>query len=134
MPKRTRAKPIRTPDPEHGKKTELIVAWLEEKQGEEITAIDVTGICTVADVMIVVTAQNRRHAQTLADFVLAGVGEQGYEYLGMEGYANAVWILLDLNDILVHIFQREERLLYDIEGLWSEGTLLRSPQAKREER
>jgi ribosome-associated protein len=127
MPKRKSAQTIPVSPVGYKDKTEHIVAWLEEKQGQDIVAIDVSKICTVADVMVVVTAQNRRHAQTLADFVLAKAGEEKFEYLSMEGYANAVWVLLDLNDVLVHVFQEGERRLYDIEGLWSEGTFLDSP-------
>jgi ribosome-associated protein len=128
MPKRKSAQTMPSSPVGYRKKTDRIIAWLEEKQGQEIAAIEVSKICTVADVMVVVTAQNRRHAQTLADFVLAKAGEEGFDYLGMEGYANGVWVLLDLNDVLVHVFQEGERRLYDIEGLWSEGTFLKASE------
>ncbi|MFW6323608.1 MAG: ribosome silencing factor [Desulfovibrionales bacterium] len=115
-------------------KTNLIVDWLSEKQGRETIAILVRGLCSITDAMVVVTAQNRRHAKTLADWVLKKAGENNLEYFGMEGYANAAWILLDLNDVLVHIFQPEERTLYDIEGLWSEGEIMyRQEQVGAEE-
>ncbi|MFP4071648.1 MAG: ribosome silencing factor [Desulfovibrionales bacterium] len=113
-------------------KVKFLVQWLEEKQGEDIVAIDVTGLCMVTDAMLVVTAQTRRHAKALADHMLARAGESGFEYLGMEGYANAIWILVDLNDVLVHIFQKDERRTYDIEGLWSEGKTLHAPAEEAE--
>jgi ribosome-associated protein len=127
MPKQKIAKKVPVAGVGYREKTERIVSWLEEKQGRDIAAIDVAGICTVADAMIVVTAQNKRHAKNLADFILAKAGEEGFDYLSMEGYANAVWVLLDLNDVLVHVFQKEERALYDIEGLWSEGSVISVP-------
>jgi ribosome-associated protein len=124
MPKKRSAGVAQGSSLDYREKAGRIVGWLDEKQGKEITAIDVAGVCTVADAMIVVTAQSRRHAQTLADHVLAKAGDERFDYLGMEGYANALWVLLDLNDVIVHVFQEDERALYDIEGLWSEGKVI----------
>ena len=55
----------------------------------------------------------------LADHVLEEAGRANYEFLHMEGYQNGAWILLDFNDVVVNIFQKDARLLYNIEGLWS---------------
>jgi ribosome-associated protein len=131
MPKKRSAGAVQVSTLDYKEKAGRIVAWLDEKQGKEVTAIDVAGICTVADAMIVVTAQSRRHAQTLADHVLAKAGEERFDYLGMEGYANALWVLLDLNDVIVHVFQEDERALYDIEGIWSEGKVMTVPSQEK---
>ena len=60
-----------------------------------------------------------RHAQGLADHILEEAGRANYEFLHMEGYQNGAWILLDFNDVIVNIFQKDARLLYKIEGLWA---------------
>lgn len=84
-------------------------------------ALDVGRLSSVADVFIIATAKNSRHAQALADWVLGKAKESGVGYLGMEGYSGASWILLDLNDVLLHIFTEETRSFYNLEGLWSEA-------------
>lgn len=72
-----------------------------------------------ADAMIICGATSRRHAQGLADGIMKLCRENSWEFLGMEGYENAEWILLDCNNIVVHIFQEETRQLYRLEDLWS---------------
>lgn len=103
-------------------KVQLVAEWLDEKQASDVSAVDVQGICPIAEVVMVVGAKGVRHAQALADFVLEQLSNDNIEYLGMEGYKTGDWILLDLNDIIVHIFQEENRGFYNVEGLWSEGT------------
>lgn len=103
-------------------KVQLVAEWLDEKQANEISAVDVQGICPIAEVVMVAGAKGVRHAQALADYVLEKLADDNIEYLGMEGYKSGDWILLDLNDIIVHIFQDENRGFYNVEGLWSEGT------------
>ena len=67
------------------------------------------------------SAASVRQAQALADHVLACCGDHGFSYLGMEGYRTGQWVLVDLNDVLVNIFQEDQRSFYNLEGLWSEG-------------
>lgn len=99
----------------------LLARTLDEKQGEEIVLLDVTGVCPIAEQIIMVTAKGQRHAQALSDALLHLAKEQNIASLGQEGYQTGTWILLDFNDIIVHIFQEDLRGFYNIEGLWSEG-------------
>ncbi len=99
----------------------LLARMLDEKQGEEIVLLDVTGVCPIAEQIIMVTAKGQRHAQALADALLHLAKERGIASLGLEGYQTGSWILLDFNDIIVHVFQEDLRSFYNIEGLWSEG-------------
>ena len=103
-------------------KLQLISEWLDEKQAIDVVAIDVTGICPISEIVMVVSAKGVRHAQSLADNTLEKLAADNIEYLGMEGYQTGDWILLDLNDIIIHIFQEDNRGFYNVEGLWSEGT------------
>ncbi|WP_027178706.1 ribosome silencing factor [Maridesulfovibrio bastinii] len=103
-------------------KARKVAGWLDDKQASEIIGIDVHEVCPIAEIVMVVTAKGVRHSQALADHILGMLAENKIEYLGMEGYKSGDWILLDLNDIIVHIFQEDNRSFYNIEGLWSEGT------------
>lgn len=99
----------------------LLARMLDEKQGEQIVLLDVTGVCPIAEQIIMATAKGQRHAQALADALMHLAKERNIASLGLEGYQTGTWILLDFNDIIVHIFQEDLRSFYNIEGLWSEG-------------
>lgn len=102
-------------------KARKVAGWMEDKQASDIIGIDVHEVCPISEIVMVVTAKGIRHSQALADHVLSMLADSKIEYLGMEGYKSGDWILLDLNDIIVHIFQEDNRSFYNIEGLWSEG-------------
>ncbi|MHC1701341.1 MAG: ribosome silencing factor [Humidesulfovibrio sp.] len=99
----------------------LLARMLDEKQGEQIVLLDVAGICPIAEQLLMVTAKGQRHAQALADALLHLAKERDVASLGLEGYQTGTWILLDFNDVIVHVFQEDLRSFYNIEGLWSEG-------------
>ncbi|WP_291322166.1 ribosome silencing factor [Desulfonatronospira sp.] len=98
-----------------------LAGLLHEKKAADIYALDVTVYCSSFEGLILATAQNERHARSLADHLLALAHERNWDFLGMEGYQHSGWILLDFNDILVHIFQEEHRSFYNLEGFWSSG-------------
>jgi len=103
------------------RKAILVASWLHEKKGRDIVALDVTGLSPICEAMVAVSATSARQAKALADHTLAMCAERGIAYLGMEGYRTGQWILVDMNDVLVHIFLEETREFYNIEGLWSEA-------------
>ncbi len=119
--KKNRAMPA-TPGLSTEEKGLLLARMLDEKQGEDILLLDVTGICPITDQLLVVTAKGQRHAQALADALLHLAKEQHITSLGLEGMQTGTWVLLDFNDVVVHIFQEDLRRFYNIEGLWSEGS------------
>jgi len=116
--KRELPKPPGMPTDEKGL---LLARMLDEKQGEQIVLLDVAGICPIAEQLLMVTAKGQRHAQALADALLHLAKERDVASLGLEGYQTGTWILLDFNDVIVHVFQEDLRSFYNIEGLWSEG-------------
>lgn len=115
-------------------KSQFLAALLDEKQGEDIVVLDVTGICPIAEHIIVVSARGQRHAQSLADAAMHLAKEKNFISFGMEGYDAGTWILVDLNDIIIHVFQDEIRRFYNIEGLWGEGKRVDAPSGLRPER
>lgn len=104
------------------KEKALIVAgWLTEKQGSDIVIMDVSAMSSVTDMTLVVAARGVKHAKALADHVLDMAAENNIEFLSMEGHRTGEWVLLDLNDVLVHVFLDELREFYNIEGMWAEA-------------
>lgn len=112
-------------------KSQLLAALLDEKQGEDIVVLDVTGICPIAEHLVMVSARGQRHAQSLADAALSLAKERNFVSFGMEGYDAGAWILVDLNDIILHVFQEDMRRFYNLEGLWSEGKRLDAPTGRK---
>ena len=102
-----------------GEKLEHMGIWLKDKKARELFILDLSGKGAFTEGMVLVSATSVRHAQGLADHLLEEAGRANYEFLHMEGYQNGTWILLDFNDVVVNIFQKDARLLYNIEGLWA---------------
>ncbi len=103
---------------DYKEKANFLVKCLEEKKAQDIVALDVFGIASFTEALIFATAVNARHAQTLTDWLVEKLEEQDEEILGIEGYRNANWILIDCNDVIVHIFQKEYREFYNLESMW----------------
>ncbi|WP_207262254.1 ribosome silencing factor [Desulfovibrio sp. Huiquan2017] len=102
-------------------KARNVARWLDDKQGERITIIDVSGLSSVTDMILVVSARGVKHAQALANHILDKAAEENLEFLSMEGQKTGEWVLIDLNDVLVHVFLDELREFYNIEGMWTEA-------------
>ena len=94
---------------------------LEDRKGEDIRIIDISEISTLADFFIIAGGSNRNQIQALADSVQEKLGREGYLTKNVEGYDMANWVLLDFGDIIVHIFDSENRLFYDLERIWRDG-------------
>ncbi len=93
-----------------------IIKSILDKKGEDITILNLKKLNTFTDYFILCTATSEKHAQTIADAVLEAVERESF--LGMEGYQQGKWILIDCDEVVVHVFQKETREFYDIEGLW----------------
>jgi len=103
------------------KKALLAAGWLQEKQGEGVIIMDVSRMSSVTDMTIVVSARGVKHAKALADYIMEMAAKEKIEFLSVEGYKTGEWVLVDLNDVLVHIFLDELRQFYNVEGMWSEA-------------
>ena len=93
-------------------------------KAENLVALDVRELTSFADVFILATGGSDRHVRAIADAVEEVVEELGERPLGIEGYDEGRWLLLDLGDVIVHVFQSEVREHYDLERLWSEAPKL----------
>ena len=99
----------------------VIYEALDEKKGLDIKIIDIKSISVLADYLIITGGTNKSQVQTLADHVQEQMSKQNLHVKHVEGYHSANWILLDYGDIIVQIFNQEDRLFYDLERLWKDG-------------
>lgn len=99
----------------------IAYAALDEKKGEDIKIIDINDISVVADYFMITGGTNRNQVQALVDNVTEELGKQGVEPKHIEGYNTANWILLDYGDVIIHVFNQEDRLFYDLERIWKDG-------------
>lgn len=99
----------------------LAIEALEDKKAEDIKVIDISEVSVIADYFIIAGGSNRSQIQALCDNVDEKLGRAGYPAKQTEGYDTANWVLLDFGDIIVHIFDKENRLLYDLERIWRDG-------------
>lgn len=102
----------------------IIIDALEDKKAEDIQLIDISGISTIADYFVITDGANKSQIQALSDNVEEKLADGGIRPRNIEGYNAANWILLDYNDILVHIFDKESRGFYDLERMWRDGTTI----------
>lgn len=94
---------------------------LEDKKGEDIKVIDITGISVLADYFIIANGTNESQVQALVDSVETELHKAGYSMKQREGHGRGSWVLLDFGDIVIHVFDKENRLFYDLERIWRDG-------------
>ena len=97
------------------------VAALQDKKGEDIRVIDISGVTVIADYFIIASGSNPNQVQALVDYVEEQMYKAGYDDPRVEGYNTASWVLLDYNDVIVHVFSQDDRLFYDLERIWRDG-------------
>lgn len=102
----------------------LAIEALEDKKAEDIKVIDISEVSVIADYFIIANGTNRNQIQTLSDNVQETLGKAGVELKQVEGYDSANWVLLDFRDVIIHIFDKENRLFYDLERIWRDGKLI----------
>lgn len=98
-----------------------VVFFLEEKKAEDIKIIDISEVSVMADYFIIASGSNRNQIQAMADNVEEQLNFLGIKPRQIEGYNTANWILMDFNDIIIHIFNEEDRLFYNLEKIWLDG-------------
>ncbi len=95
-------------------------AALSDKKGEDISIIDIRNVSVMADYFIIASGTNSNQVQAMVDNVEEELGKKGF-VCRQEGYQSANWILMDYGDIIVHVFDRDNRLFYDLERIWRDG-------------
>ena len=97
---------------------------LDDKKAQDIKVLDISEVSVMADYFLICSGNNKNHIQMLSDETDAFLSKAGLRLRQIEGYDAAGWILLDFGDLIVHVFDRENRLFYDLERIWQDGKVL----------
>lgn len=106
----------------------LAITALEDKKGEDIRVIDIREVSVLADYFLIASGSNGNQVQAMADNVEEELSKAGYPCKQVEGYQSANWILMDYGDIIVHVFDKEDRLFYDLERIWRDGKIMEASE------
>ena len=106
------------------KLTEICKDSLLDSKAEDILNLDVKGISSFADQIIIATANSNRHAKSVSEKLVDKLKQDKIHIMGVDGQVESGWILVDCGSIVINIMKKEEREFYDLEGLWGEKTLL----------
>lgn len=99
----------------------LVNEALADLKAQNVVSLDVAGMTSIADRIVVASGTSSRHVKSLADNVIERAKQAGVRPLGIEGDATAEWVLVDLGDVIVHVMTPATRQYYDLERLWAIG-------------
>ena len=94
---------------------------LDEKKALDIKVIDIHEVSVIADYFVIASGSNLNQVQAMVDNVEEQLGRAGYEPKQVEGTRGSNWILMDYGDLIIHVFDEENRLFYDLERIWRDG-------------
>lgn len=98
---------------------DLILRWLDDAKAEDSVVIDLEGLSSFGDYMIITSGRSQRHVGAIADQIQKNLKEHGFGNARIEGQENCDWVLVDIGDVIVHVFRPEVRDFYNLEKLWS---------------
>lgn len=101
--------------------TKVIYDAIDDKLGQDISIINIGAVSSLCDYFVVATAASTRQVKAIADNVEDELTKLGIEPRGKEGYDSQVWVLLDYGDVMVHVFNEENRGYYNLEKLWQDA-------------
>jgi ribosome-associated protein len=103
---------------------------VDDKKGEDIVVLNMEGVSLIADQFIICHANSERQVQAIAKEVSDKAAANGYLVKRIEGMDLARWVLVDLGDVVVHVFHRDERGYYNLEKLWGDAPMLNMAEKK----
>jgi ribosome-associated protein len=109
----------------------LVLAALDEMKAVNIKLLDVRELTDIADAMIVASGTSDRHVRAIAERVIEKAKAEGHRPLGVEGQREGEWVLVDLQDVLLHVMLPRVREFYAIEQLWDTPEKARKPAPSR---
>lgn len=99
----------------------LIVNILDKKQAEDIRVIEIKDISTISDYFVIANSKNLQHLNALVEDIDYEMGKNGYTQKKIEGNYTSGWVLIDFGEVILHIFDKENRLFYNLERMWKDG-------------
>lgn len=104
--------------------TKLVCKALDDKKAEDIKVIDIHDVSVMADYFVVASADNQHKLMAMQNEVDKVLYEHGIQAKQVEGNRNSTWILMDYEDVIVHLFSTEDRLFYNLERIWQDGIII----------
>ncbi|MCI1892520.1 ribosome silencing factor [Schleiferilactobacillus perolens] len=105
-------------------KLQIAVTAADNKRAEDIVALDMQEVSLLADYFVIMSGNSERQVQAIVEGVIEAEEKANVSVQGVEGNKNSRWILIDLGDVVVHVFQKEERAFYNLEKLWSDAPVV----------
>ena len=99
----------------------VIYDALDEKKGADIKIIDISTVSTIADYFVIATGNSNSQVSAMVENVEEQIHKNGFAMKKREGNGNSPWILLDYADVIVHVFDKENRSFYNLEHIWHDG-------------
>ncbi|MEM9224050.1 MAG: ribosome silencing factor [Pseudomonadota bacterium] len=96
----------------------IVLESLDGSKAEDIVAIDVTGKTPIADHMVIASGRSQRHVGAVADHLMRDLKSGGVKNVRVEGASACDWVLIDVGDVVVHVFRPEVRQFYNLEKMW----------------
>ena len=103
---------------------QVVLDACEDKLAQEVVALDVASLTPVAEYFVITHGKNEKQVQAIVDAVEEAVEKEGFEVRSIEGKDGGKWILMDLNDVIVHVFYYEDREYYNLEKLWNDAPIV----------
>lgn len=97
----------------------LVISTLENFKAENINIIDVRGQSPLTDAFVIACGRSTRHVKSMAEHLIVTAKQAGFQPIGVEGEKQGDWVLVDLNDVVVHLMLPKVRAFYNLEKLWS---------------
>ncbi len=98
-----------------------VVKAIDQKKGRDIQVLDLSGLTTLTNYFVIATGGSNKNVQAICDFVEEEMQKIGAKMWTKEGYDNGEWILLNYDDVMIHIFQEEYREFYKLEHIWKDA-------------
>jgi len=95
-----------------------------DKKAMDVVILDLRGITLIADYFLICNGRSNTHVKSIAENISEVLEVQGYKYLRREGFREGRWVLLDYGHLVIHVFQSEDRLFYNLERLWGDARKL----------
>src|SRR5262245_59910519 len=108
----------------------LCASVAADNRGREVLVIDLRKLTTLVDFFVIASGTSRRQIHAMADEIDRALGQLGEKKIGIEGYNESHWVLLDYGDIVVHLFDDNTRRYYDLENLWGDAPRIEWEQAR----
>ena len=106
------------------KRIETILKACDNKKAYDFVVLDVSKASSITDYIIICSGNNEKQTAAIAEEVLKKGAEEGIDFFYQEGFETSRWILLETDDIIVHVFHKDERAVYDLESLWYDNNSL----------